>query len=642
MAAKENKPILLSVGYAACHWCHVMAHESFENPAIAGVMNRLFINIKVDREERPDIDTIYQSAVALLGQQGGWPLTMFLTPGGDPFWGGTYFPPTPSMGRPGFPQVLERVSEIYNTDQATVEQNRQALTRRLKAMSEQDQSGALPPGHLEKMAGQLLTYMDKRDGGLQGAPKFPQPHLYEVLWRAALKTGDSNARAAVIKTLTHLCQGGIYDHIGGGFSRYSTDARWLAPHFEKMLYDNALLIQLLTQVWRETGDPLFHVRIEETFDWLVREMTAPDGGFFSSLDADSEGEEGKFYVWSRAEIDAALAENSAFFCETYDITSYGNWEGVNIPNRLNSLELLTDNEEERLKQDRGKLLEVRERRLRPSLDDKILADWNGMMIQAAVEAGMTFDRADWIKAAEKAFAFVLSEMLTAEGRLQHAWRAGRATPHAMIDDYAHMMRAAIALFEASGESHYLKHALRWAEIAHRHYWDQNQGGYFLTADDADDLIVRTRNAQDAAVPSGNATMAAALSQLCYLTGNVQCRDRAEATILAFSGDFERNFFHLAGLVNAYDLLANATQIILIGPPDHRDMDAFIRTAFRSAGPNRVIQALEDGEQLHKDHPAFGKTAIDGRITAHVCRNQTCSQPVTSPEELEILLREYKA
>ena len=341
-AKASGKPILLSVGYAACHWCHVMAHESFENAEIAALMNDHFINIKVDREERPDIDAIYMSALHMLGEQGGWPLTMFLTPEGEPFWGGTYFPPEPRYGRPGFPQILQEISRIFREEPQKVDANRTALTKALHARSLKDARGTPPPDLASRVAGKLLQVMDAQNGGIQGAPKFPQTGILTLLWRNYLHTEDEAFAAPVRKALDHMCEGGIYDHLGGGFARYSVDAEWLVPHFEKMLYDNALLLDLLTLVWRTTGDARYAARIEETVTWISREMIAEGGGFAASLDADSEGEEGKFYVWSQAEIDAALGEDAALFKQAYDISPAGNWEGKNIPNRLHAADAPCD------------------------------------------------------------------------------------------------------------------------------------------------------------------------------------------------------------------------------------------------------------------------------------------------------------
>ena len=409
-AKRTGKPILLSVGYAACHWCHVMAHESFEDDETAAVMNDLFVNIKVDREERPDVDAIYMAALHELGEQGGWPLTMFLTSDAEPFWGGTYFPKEARYGRPAFTQVLKEIARIYRDEQGKVRQNADSLKDRLAPKFDEGGPDAIPgDAALADLARRLLQLVDPTHGGMRGAPKFPQVQFFNFLWRAGLRYGLPNPLEAVELTLTHIAQGGIYDHLGGGFARYSVDERWLVPHFEKMLYDNALLLELMTEVWRETKSPLLAMRASETVDWLLREMVTEEGGFASSLDADSEGEEGKFYVWSLAEIEEVLGpdtsvQDARLFAEIYDVTPEGNFEGHTILNRINSLELRDAATEARLTLMREKLLARRASRVRPGFDDKVLADWNGLMIAALAKAADAFDRPDWLAAAERAFA----------------------------------------------------------------------------------------------------------------------------------------------------------------------------------------------------------------------------------------------
>ena len=386
-AKATDKPILLSIGYAACHWCHVMAHESFENEEIAAVMNDLFINIKVDREERPDIDAIYMTALHMQGEQGGWPLTMFLDTDARPFFGGTYFPPAPRFGRPGFVDVLHNLARIYREEPDRVAHNAEVLTEALGKRNAGSSGIVVSDRLLSELTQRMVGVIDPQHGGIQGAPKFPQWSFFWMLWRGAIRFDKKQAANAVEKTLTHICQGGIFDHLAGGFARYSVDERWLAPHFEKMLYDNALLLDLMTEVWRETHNPLFKIRIAETVDWLEREMVTEGGAFAASLDADSEGEEGKFYVWSKQQVTELLGpEDAEFFSRIYDVTEEGNWEGHNILNRLRSLSLLSCDKEARLADLRAKLLIHRQERIRPSWDDKVLADWNGLMIAALTRA----------------------------------------------------------------------------------------------------------------------------------------------------------------------------------------------------------------------------------------------------------------
>ena len=448
-AKRTGKPILLSVGYAACHWCHVMAHESFEDAATAEVMNNLFINIKVDREERPDIDAIYMGALHRLGEQGGWPLTMFLDSDAKPFWGGTYFPRESRYGRPAFVTVLLRIAEAYQNQRDNVRKNTDALIASLKDEAVTSDRAASGPD-VRDLVQRIARAVDREHGGLSGAPKFPQWNIFWLLWRGAIRFDDQDAKEAVVTTLRHICQGGIYDHLGGGFARYSVDEFWLVPHFEKMLYDNALLIDLMTEVWRETQEPLFKIRIAETVAWLEREMIGEAGGFAASLDADSEGEEGKFYVWSAEEIaDVLGAEDAAFFARVYGVTPDGNFEGHTILNRLDSLELLSDTEEARLSEMRVKLLARRASRIRPGWDDKILADWNGLMIAALSRAAIVFERPEWLALAERAFTCVTTKLSAGGDRLFHSYRGGLAKAPATASDYANMTWAALRLYRGN-------------------------------------------------------------------------------------------------------------------------------------------------------------------------------------------------
>ncbi|NYZ13097.1 thioredoxin domain-containing protein [Azospirillum sp. RWY-5-1] len=636
-ARREGKPILLSVGYAACHWCHVMAHESFENPAIAGLMNELFVNIKVDREERPDVDHIYQSALALLGQPGGWPLTMFLTPGGEPFWGGTYFPPSSRYGRPGFPDVLRGVAETYRADPEKIGRNVTALREALESLAENHAAGAVDVAVLDQVAERLVREVDSFRGGIGSAPKFPQVPIFELFWRAWLRTGRNPFRQAVITTLTHMAQGGIYDHLGGGFARYSVDDEWLAPHFEKMLYDNAQLLELMTTVWQETREPLLEARCRETVGWLLREMIADGGGFASTLDADSEGEEGRFYVWTEAEVDRLLGPDAPLFKRVYDVSAGGNWEHRNILNRLQTLELEDTATEERLAALRAVLLAAREGRVRPGWDDKVLADWNGLMIAALANAGAVFGEDSWITAAQRAFNFVV-ERMQRDGRLHHAWRDGQLKHLGTLDDLAQMARAGLFLFEATGDAAPLDHARGWVAVLDRHHWDTARGGYFYTADDAANLIVRTKSAHDAAVPAGNGTMVGVLARLHALTGEEAYRERADALIAAFSGELTRNFFPLSTLLNGVELLTRPVQVVIVGDPADPAAADLRRAALGPSVPNRILMRVTPDQALPAGHPAAGKGQREGRPTAYVCVGPTCSPPVTDPADLVAALR----
>jgi hypothetical protein len=636
-ARSANKPILLSVGYAACHWCHVMAHESFEDPAIAAVMNDLFVNIKVDREERPDIDTIYQSALAMLGQHGGWPLTMFLTPDGDPFWGGTYFPKEPRFGRPGFADVLRAIAGTWTDEPDKVDKNVTALRGGLAKLADNRRDDPIAPEVLEEVAGRLVGEIDPRWGGVGRAPKFPQPSILTLLWRAYTRTGEDRYRQAVVLTLTRMCQGGIYDHLGGGFARYSTDDEWLAPHFEKMLYDNAQLLQVLTLVWQETRSPLFERRVRETVDWLLDEMIAESGAFASTLDADSEGEEGRYYVWRPEDIDRLLGEDAPLFREVFDVTTGGNWEGVTILNRRHEDSLRDGTTEATLDRDRAILKAERDSRIRPGWDDKVLADWNGLTIQALAEAGQVFQQPAWIAAATRAFDAVVATHEAPDGdhgvRLHHAWRAGRVTAPGMLDDHAAMAGAALALFETTAEHRFLDKAIAWAEACERHFRDAAGGGYFLTADDAETLIVRTKTVYDNATPAGNGLLLGVFARLFHLTGDMRWLERAEGLIAAFAGELQRNFFPLSTWLNNVELLHRAVQVVIIGPADAAVTESLVRAALDRSLPNRILIRLDPDTALPEGHPAAGKTAIDGRPTAYVCAGMTCKPPITDPNAL---------
>ncbi len=637
-AKAANKPIMLSIGYAACHWCHVMAHESFEDPAVAAVMNEHFINIKVDREERPDLDSIYQHALALLGEQGGWPLTMFLTPDGAPFWGGTYFPPTRRYGRPAFTDVLLALSNTYRSDPEKIARNVGALGEALGRLAQPQRGGGITPALTDEVATRLLAEVDTVNGGIGSAPKFPQPAIFELLWRASKRGARQEFRDAVTLSLDHMCQGGIYDHLGGGFARYSVDARWLAPHFEKMLYDNAELIELMTLVWQDTRSSLYAQRIAETVDWLAREMLTPEGGFCSSLDADSEHEEGKFYVWSEAEIDHLLGPRAALFKRHYDVSGPGNWEGHNILNRLAAPALADDDSEAELAACRAVLFHARAERIRPGLDDKVLADWNGLMIAALTHAADVFERPDWLALAVDAFALITAAMMDGDGRLSHSWRAGRRNHPAIVDDYANLCRAALALYAATGETAYLAQAESWTAVLDDHYWDAAGDGYFLAATDTEGLITRTKTANDSAVPAGNGTMVGVLAQLFHLTGKAMYRDRAEAIVAAFSGELERNFFPLATLINRNEILQGALQVVIRGTRGDGGTAALLRAVRAASLPNLVLAVVAPDAALPAGHPAAGKGMAGGKPTAYVCEGPVCSLPISDAAALADELR----
>jgi len=610
-----------------------MAHESFESDAIAAQMNADFVNIKVDREERPDLDAIYQAALQMFGEQGGWPLTMFLTPDAEPYWGGTYFPSEQRYGRPGFPQVLEAMKDAYDRQRERVTKNVEQLRDALERYAA-PKPGDPPSAEQAANTGlRFLKVLDPIEGGINGAPKFPQPGIFRYLWAAADKTGNLMLREAVHLALRKMCQGGIYDHLGGGFARYSTDESWLAPHFEKMLYDNAQLVDLMSMVWRFSRDPLLQQRVEETIGWMLREMRHDNGCFASAYDADSEGEEGKFYVWSEAEIDALLGDDAAVFKKVYDVSALGNWEGKTILNRRFSPNLLDDETEATLARCRSILFEARRHRIWPSFDDKVLADWNGLAIHALVVAGETFGRCEWIAAGATAFD-TLRDLLEPDGRLKHAWRAGRAGQPATLEDYAALMDAATALYRATGDAGYLAHIDRWkAEIDARHA-DTVHGGYFTAADDTTDVIVRFRGADDNATPSGNGLLALTAARLWHLTGDPRWESLTRDQLRAFGGKIAENPFMTPVFLEAAIALEETVDIVLVGPgPD----DAMVRAA--QTAPAAHTQMFHVKQDLPAGHPAHGKAPVDGApLTAYVCRHQTCGLPVTDADALTVLLR----
>ncbi len=640
-AHAENKPILLSVGYAACHWCHVMAHESFEDAAIAAVMNRNFINIKVDREERPDLDSLYQSALSLLGEAGGWPLTMFLTPDAEPFWGGTYFPPTPRYGRPSFIDVLDRVAHAYTDDPDGISRNVSVLREALNRLSNPDTKGIPDIERLETAAQRALPTIDPMQGGTVGAPKFPQPTFFKFLWSMFRRTSRPEYGYPVQNTLAKMAQGGIYDHVGGGYARYSTDEVWLAPHFEKMLYDNALLVDLLVEVWRHAREPLFEARIRETVTWLFREMRVFDDAetfaFASSFDADSEGAEGRYYIWGESEIDRILGPDASLFKSHYDIRPGGNWEGHSIPNRSRRPELSDAETERRLAECRTRLLTVRQERVPPIRDDKVLAEWNGLMISALANASAALDVPEWIAHARTAYAFIRTHMTDDDYRIARSWRAGLAIRAGTLEDYGAMMRAALSLFEATAESQYLSDAEAWARTVDRLFADPGSGGYFQSAVDVADVIVRTKPFLDSALPSGNGLLAECLAKLFHLTGSEKYRQTADSIVRAFIGVSPELLPHMPALLNGYSYLHRTVQVVLVGSPDDVRTRNLRRIVLDVMPSNLILLQVPASADLPAGHPAAGKRAVNGLPTAYVCVGFACGLPTSDPEALRASL-----
>ncbi len=634
-AKSTGKPILLSVGYAACHWCHVMAHESFEDPDTAAVMNELFVNIKVDREERTDIDQIYMTALHAMGEQGGWPLTMFLNSDAEPFWGGTYFPKTSAYGRPDFVTVLRTIANIYRSEPDKVARNVSAIRTHLDRALATTGSATDPlPDTLAQQARGVLSIVDRRHGGIGQAPKFPNASMLETLWRSWRSSGSTDARDAALAWLRAMVQGGIYDHLGGGLARYSVDARWLVPHFEKMLYDNAQLIRALLWAHTETKEPLFRVRIEETIDWLQREMLLPGGAFASSLDADSEGEEGRFYVWSQQEIETLLGEQAQEFCKIYDVTPGGNWEGKTILNRLAHPALADDEAEARLAQSRSVLLKARASRVRPGLDDKVLADWNGLMIRALAEAGQSLSRPDWTDLAARAFDFVSQTMAT-DGRLAHAWRNDVATYPALASDYGAMINAALSLHQSRPDGSYLDAAKRFAVTLDRYYGD-GADGVFFTADDSDDVLLRTRQEHDDATPSASAQVLEAYARLSLLENDAQLALRTRRMAAALWGRVKDMPMAASGAVNAIATIMEPKKLVLLNPAKD-----FLDVAYANVDPARLDLIVSDRAMADALIPGGAPTAQpegNNGAVAYLCNGPVCLPPIVSAEALHAALR----
>jgi len=639
-ARRQDKPILLSIGYAACHWCHVMAHESFEDPETAATMNEHFINVKVDREERPDLDSIYMSAVTAMTGQGGWPMTVVLTPDGKPFFGGTYFPLSPRHGMPSFRQVLQSLADAWQKRRQEIEESAGEIAQHLsRSLALEGQSGVLDKAMFDRALSTIINTFDKNKGGFGRAPKFPPSMTLEFLLQMKVQQNDSMALYMAEHTLTMMAHGGIYDHLGGGFARYSTDEKWLVPHFEKMLYDNALLSRVYLHTWRLTGKPLYRRVAEETLEFVMREMRHEAGGFYSSYDADSEGEEGKFYVWKAAEIREALGDDADLFMRVYGVSEGGNWEGTNIlhvarqPEEVaRDLNLDVDEVEARLAAARDKLYRVRAQRVWPGLDDKVLTAWNGLMLAAFAEAGRDLNRPDFTEVAVRNAQFLYDNVRTAEGRLLRTWKAGaEARYNAYLEDYAYLADGLLALYQNTFDERWFAWAHELADMIMIHFYDQESGGFFDTSDDHEDLIHRPKELQDNATPSGNAMAAQVLLKLSLYTGNGRYWDVAERAVSSLYGamlQYPTAFAHWLGA--AAFILSEPQEVAIVGEPGLEDTAALIDTVFAEYRPNVVAALGDSGEviPLLKDRPR-----LDDKATAYVCRRFVCKTPVTEPEAL---------
>jgi uncharacterized protein YyaL (SSP411 family) len=636
-AKERDQPILLSVGYAACHWCHVMAHESFEDPVTAGLMNQNFINIKVDREERPDIDRIYMAALHSLGEQGGWPLTMFLTPDALPFWGGTYFPPETKYGRPSFRHVLTEISRIWQQERNKVTQNADAISTALQQPRYAAGPNQLSPAEIFQAADVIINAIDPQYGGLKGTPKFPQAPIFSFLWEVYLRNRNEKARDAVLTTLTQISNGGIYDHLAGGIARYSTDHKWLAPHFEKMLYDNAQYVSLLTRAWLKTGNPLFARRTEHTIEFVLREMTGESGCFTSSYDADSEGEEGKYYVWSRAEIQTLLTpEEFEIFQAAYDVTPSGNWEDHTILNRTHDTTPDTPESEKILASARAKLWAARSKRIPPQHDDKILADWNGLFITALAEASLAFRNKAWTDAATLAFSEALN-LFWKDGRLLHSHRAGSTRHEGIADDYASLIAAALALHALTGDAAYTTKARELAAALEDNHWDTAEGGFYHASQKHTTLPIKSRTIEDDATPNANSVMIKNYNNLYHLTGNDSYKITAEKITEAFAAVAASNPFAAPGQLKNVLVLQDTIQLVLTNDANPAQNELLL-LALKHTGLDAAIHVTGANSNLPKNHPAHGKSANNSKPTLYICRGMTCANPATDTAETLAALR----
>jgi len=644
-ARAAGKPVLLSIGYSACHWCHVMERESFENPAIARLMNELFVNVKVDREERPDVDDVYMKAVQLLTGHGGWPLTVFLTPERKPFHGGTYFPPTDRHGLPGFPRVLEAVARAYRERPDDVAR---AVEQLLAGIGRMEPSGpaaaALDPALPRRAAEGLLAHVDRVYGGLGGAPKFPHPQAFRLFLRQFRAGGNEEYLDAVRVTCERMAAGGVYDQVGGGFHRYTVDARWLVPHFEKMLYDNAQLARLYLEAFLVTGDPALRRVAEETLDYVLRDLRHPGGGFFTATDADSEGEEGRYFLWTPAEVAAVVGpEDAELVCRYWDVTAEGNFEGRSIPHPVAPLAEVgarlgrsPEQAAAAVARARSRLLEARARRVPPLRDEKIIAGWNGLTIGALAEAGRVLGEPRFVTAAVRAADFVWRELRDGT-TLLHAWAAGRARHPGYLDDHAFLAGALVDLYEATGERAHLDRAVALAAALDARFHDATAGGFFFTPHDAEPLVARSKPGADGALPGGNAAAALALLRLHHLTGEEWMRSRAEEVLRLFHEAAARNPFAYATYLEALELWAEGpTEVVVIGRRDAADTRALRAAVAAAYLPRRVLVVVEPDEE-NPPAPARERPAVGGRATAYVCRRFTCSAPVTDPAALRALL-----
>jgi uncharacterized protein len=636
-AKREDRPILLSIGYAACHWCHVMERESFEDVEIARLMNESFVCIKVDREERPDLDDIYMSATVAMSGSGGWPMTVFLTPDQQPFFAGTYFPPTDRWGRPGFRTVLTKLKQLWKDERPELLAQAQELTAHVQQLSGPGASGSLGIEAQADAVAQLAQSYDERYGGFGKAPKFPPAQSLELFLRTVRRTGDERALKMLRGTLDGMKSGGMYDQLGGGFARYSTDERWHVPHFEKMLYDNAQLAKVYVEAFQLTADPEYARIAQETLDYVVREMQSPEGGYYSATDADSEGVEGKFFVWEAHEVEELLGSLDAErFCSYYDVTPQGNWEGLNVLRVQQSarqvaeeLGISESDLLDSLQRSRQTLYAARARRVPPLLDDKVLVAWNGLMIDAFAVADRAFPERGYAQSALCAASFLRQRLSRPDGGLFRTYRAGKAHLSGYLEDYAYLAQALVSLYEATGDEAQLREAERLAQRLLTDFGDA-EGPFYQTAHDHEALIARVRDGHDGALPNANAIAAHALARLSRHLSRPEWEARAESALRGYAKSLARLPRAFGSTLNALDFLTEASlELVLVGDPTDAGYQALAAEMGRRYSPNR-IEARVNG---HTTLPLTqGKVPVAGKAALYVCRNFACAAPVTTPAE----------
>ena len=653
-AEKEDKPIFLSIGYATCHWCHVMAHESFEDREVSRILNEHFVSVKVDREERPDVDKIYMSVCQALTGRGGWPLSVFLTPGGHPFVAGTYFPKTSRMGLTGFVDLLEKIAELWSEDRDRLLRTGDQITDHIQKFSRAGPSAKiLDIESIQKAGEQLTRSFDSRWGGFGGAPKFPTPHQLTFLLRRHMRSGEAFDLKMVEKTLLSMRRGGIFDQIGYGFHRYSVDEEWFAPHFEKMLYDQALLAMAYTEAYQVTGKAFYAGVAREVFTYVLRDMTAPEGAFYSAEDADSEGREGLFYLWTPQQIREILGDEQAgLFCGFYDIREGGNFEeGRSIPHiaepvssfakqrKINEREL-----ESILEEARGRLFLEREKRIHPLKDDKILTSWNGLMIAALFKGYRALGETAYLKAAQKALSFILDTLQVEQGRLMCRYREGEVAHPGYLDDYAFMVWALVEAYETAFDPDDLEQAIALTRAMIEQFWDLENGGFFFTGTENETLITRIKDVQDGAMPSGNSVAALNMLRLGRLTGDADLEQKADAVFRAFAGQAAEYPMAHTQLLQALDFMTGEPrEVVIAGDPSEDTAKAIVRLIHRNFMPHQVVLVVAGEEQrarLSALAPFVrGMIPLEGKTTAYVCRQYACQAPVTDPEEMEKALIE---